>query len=120
MNGEVDAYIGEGDRRPYLVKRLVDLKSKQPIPLEAGDTVAFYMSKLPDKDVRIGGACNIRNLAAAEVEYQWQEGDTDDPGSYEGEFTVTYSDGAEFTIPNYEDKVLVVVTPSASPPLPPP
>lgn len=114
MRGRVDLYIGQGDRLPFMKKKLVYDKTQDPISLEAGDGVEFFM--VQEGGTRIGGECNIVDLATATVEYQWEVGDTDVPGDYLGEFVVTYSDGRDFTIPNVEgDKLLVRIAPRAAP-----
>lgn len=68
----------------------------------AGATVRFHMVK-DDGTVTINNALDgvtIENETDSPVvSYQWQAGDTDVSGRYEGEFRVTYEDGATETFP---------------------
>lgn len=68
----------------------------------ADATVRFHMVK-DDGTVQIDNALDgvtVENETDSPiVSYQWQDGDTDIAGRYEGEFRVTYSDGAVETFP---------------------
>lgn len=47
-----------------------------------------------------GGPCEIVDAANGRVRYEWQEGDTDDPGMWNGEFVVTFVSGHTQRVPS--------------------
>lgn len=50
----------------------------------------------------INGSCEIVDASAGKVKYEWEEGDTEDVGTYEAEFDVEFQDGNRLTVPNNE------------------
>lgn len=47
-----------------------------------------------------GGPCQIVDAASGRVRYEWQDGDTDDPGTWNGEFVVTMISGRVQRVPS--------------------
>ena len=96
--------IKQGDRRPYLKGQLVtfndDGEVEGPQPL-TGATVVFSMRNPETGEVLIEeAAAEILDSDEGQVQYKWQEGDTDiEPGDYEGEFEATFGE-EPVTFPN--------------------
>lgn len=104
---------------PFVIKRgdlgaslLVTLKDKdaltgvETLANLVGKTVKFCMRKMECVDgIETEGEVVINNAAAvifdeegAQVQYDWQEGDTDEEGTFRGEFKVL-SGGRPITYP---------------------
>src|SRR5690625_3541442 len=66
---------------------------KAPINLQ-GATVEFRFGRGQ------GGPCQIVDAANGRVRYEWQEGDTNDPGAWNGEFVVTFISGHVQRVPS--------------------
>lgn len=62
-------------------------------------TVMFHMRPYGEETPVIVAEGVIVTIGGI-VEYEWAEGDTDAPGSYEAEFEVTYADGTVETFPS--------------------
>lgn len=79
-----------------------------------GATVAFSMSgagivKVDEQSV------TLTTAASGIVTYSWQAGDTDTPGTYEGEFEVTFGGGQIQTYPNSEaERLNIYIEPELS------
>ncbi len=84
-------YIKRGDTSPALRYVL------EPAVSLVGATAQFQM-RLRGGATIIDAPCDI--LEGAVVEYGWAAADTTDAGLYEGEFRITYADGAIETFPN--------------------
>jgi hypothetical protein len=60
----------------------------------AGATLVFYMKHAVTGALKINGRpVIVTDANAGSVEYRWQTGDTDTPGTYLAEILCTYSDG---------------------------
>lgn len=99
-----DFWIKEGDSAPKLLVTCVD-EEEVVVPLDAAVSVAFYMYDPGSASPKVDGAA--ANIVAppsnGQVEYVWQPdgSDTADPGDYDAEFEVTWSDGTKTTFPNF-------------------
>jgi len=106
--------IKQGDRRPYLKGQLVTLDEDGEVegPQDlTGATVVFTM-KNPKTGVVIieEGPTTVLDIANGNVQYEWQEGDTDLAGDFLGEFEATFGDEAE-TYPNGKLGFKIKITP---------
>ena len=61
-------------------------------------TVAFRMRATGGALKIDDAACDVVDAAGGIVEYQWAAGDTDTPGTYDGEFVISYAGGVQ-TVP---------------------
>lgn len=95
--------IKQGDLRPYLEGQLVRLTETGEVdgPQDlSGATVVFTMQNNDTKDIVVDEqTAVILDPLTGMVQYQWQDGDTDIPGKYFGEFEATFGDEPE-TFPN--------------------
>ena len=64
-----------------------------------GASVRFHMIDKNDVTV-VDAAATIVSASAGTIKYAWQAADTDESGSFRGEFEVTYSDSTIETFPN--------------------
>lgn len=94
----IDFKIKRNDTRPAI---------QATISASATDvltTVVFHMAdKTGTLKVAAGAGTIVQQPSttqAAQVKYQWQSGDTDTNGVYDGEFQVTFNDGRIETYPN--------------------
>ena len=96
-----DFYIKKGDLLPAIVAVLKD-ENGAVIDLSTGvDSVAFHMVKQGSETVAVDEAATITDGPNGEVTYLWSGTDTDDDGSFFGEFEVTWTGGKTTTFPNY-------------------
>lgn len=98
----VDFYIKEGDSAPKLEVTAVD-EDNEVVPLTAALSVAFWLLD-PGGTPKIDGAtADIDDAANGIMSYSWQSdgSDTEDPGDYDAEFEVSWSDGTKTTFPNF-------------------
>jgi hypothetical protein len=93
-----DFNIKEGDTRPSLEAQLLD-ENNDPRNLQ-GASVRFHMEDVDTGSVVVDASARILNTQDGRVVYEWQSGDTDEPGRYEAEFEVTYGGGEVETFPN--------------------
>jgi hypothetical protein len=93
--------IKEGDTSPFLSTVLLD---GEGVPLDltnaTGVTLTMAMCDHPRTVVLNAVAADFNATAAGEVWYEWQAGDTDTPGMYNIEWTVTYPAGMILTVPS--------------------
>lgn len=74
--------------------------------VEEGDdltdgVVIFNMRNADTGENKIeDGAVVVDDALTGEVHYEWQPGDTDEPGAFVGEFEVTYPGDKPITYPN--------------------
>lgn len=96
----VDFYIKEGDTAPPIVAILKD--AEEDVVVLTGATVRFIMNdKLSGTNV-VDAAGTVVDSDNGVVAYEWQTGDTDTPGVYNGEFEVSWPDGTYETFPNWK------------------
>ncbi|MBM2331818.1 hypothetical protein [Marivita cryptomonadis] len=93
----------QNDTGPALAVTLIDIDpfgGEAVVDLKSGSTVVFNMRLRGSQVKKVDRAASvITNSALGEVEYRWSASDTDTPGRYEGEFEVTFADGAVLTYP---------------------
>lgn len=93
--------IKRGDTAPALNTRLFD-RHGEVIDLSSVNDVSFYMRDVNYNTVisdNTAKGVSVVDGINGEVEYQWQQGDTDEIGSYAAEFEVEFSDGTIRTFP---------------------
>jgi hypothetical protein len=100
----VDFYIKEGDSAPNLRITCID-EDGAVIPLDAAVGVKFFLLNPGDDAPKIDGAAAdiIAPVANGQVEFNWADNgdDTDEPGDYDAEFEIEWSDGTFTTFPNF-------------------
>ena len=101
-----DFYIKTGDTGPALRRTLLDTSGDAEDL--TGATVAFHMEST-DGVVVVDGSATLVDAANGVVQYEWQSGDTDESGTFFGEFEVTFSDGIVQSYPNDGDIRIGVV-----------
>ena len=105
-------YIKQGDTVPAIE---VLLKDAYGAPVNVtGATIVFSMRVKPAGTVKVNGAtAAIVTAGLGRVRYAWVAANTDTADEYEGEFQVTFSNGAIQTFPN-DSHITVVVTDDVS------
>lgn len=92
-------YLKQNDTAPSLEAVLTDSKGKART-LSNAASVKFHMASERGDVVVSNGACAIVNAGRGIVSYAWQSGDTANPGTYNAEFQVQYTNGQVETFPN--------------------
>ena len=99
-----DFYIKEGDSAPQLLVTCYD-EDDAIVDLTAALSVTFSMWNPGDDAPKIDKvAGQIESPATnGQLRYNWQTdgSDTEDPGDYDAEFEVLWSDGTRTTFPNF-------------------
>ena len=90
--------IKQNDTSPLLVVTLKDAAGNA-IDLTSA-TVRFHMKRINQATVKVDGSAFVLDDDAGRVRYAWQAADTDTPGTFQGEFEVTYNTGEIETFPN--------------------
>lgn len=90
-------YIKRGDRLPAISTQITD-SLDQPINL-TGSSVLFVMRGPWDTSPAISSAATIVDAAQGKVRYDWTGTQTDVPGSFRGEFRVTFAGGSQQSFP---------------------
>ena len=96
--------IKEGDTSPTIGFQLLD-GDGNGVNL-TGAEVRFIMADLSGNvvvDDDTTGSVKITDATTGKVRYDWQQEDTNDSGTYDAEWEVTYTDSAVETFPNFED-----------------
>lgn len=108
-----DFVIARGDRREALRAVLQDSLG-QPVNL-VGCTVRFRMREYDDATRTVDAPAVVEDDGTeanrGRVRYDWQPGETDDPGVYYAVFVVTYPDGSQQTFPNARALVVTITDP---------
>lgn len=94
-----DFVIKKGNLSPT-ISALLRYSDDTIVDLSGGVTVKFLMRAFGSTSCLIERYCTILSVPNGEVQYAWQEGDTDIIGKYEGEFQVTMLDGTKMSVPN--------------------
>lgn len=100
-------YIKQGDTRPFFIGTLLD-SNGVAISLAAASTATFRMRPRGSVDAAwlVNAAATFTE--AGVVTYEWAAGDTDRPGTYEGEVVVDWDDGTRQTFPSQGTFTVVV------------
>lgn len=99
-----------GDRLPVLEVRLTD-QAGTAVDLSGATSVVFSLRDRRTQAVKISrAAATIVDAATGRVRYSWTAADVDTPGSYVGEFEVTFASGTQ-TFPTRPDDLLIVFHP---------
>lgn len=106
-----DFAIKKGDTNPALKARLKDVNGRN-VDI-TGSNVDFHMRPEGENEKKIQAVATITNAQNGEVEYDWEVGDTDDPGRYEAEFQVNYSNGDVETFPN-DGYIIIKIDPEVA------
>lgn len=96
-------FIKQNDDSPPIRSTLLDA-SGAGVPL-TGASVLFVMTKRGEASPTVAAVADIDEVDDEEetigkVSYQWQEGDTSEPGPYFGEWQVDFAGGERQTFPN--------------------
>lgn len=93
--------IVQNDTNPPISSRLTD--SGEPVNLQDVSNVFFHMEDSYNRVVisdDLTGRVNIVDAASGEVEYVFNERDTNRVGEYDAEWEVLYEDGSRETFPS--------------------
>lgn len=95
-----DFVIKQNDLRKDLERQLI--VDGAIVDLSTAESVEFHLNSQPETDSNIiNKNANIKDAVNGMVEYEWEEGDTDNPpGTYYFEFQVNWSNGDPQTFPN--------------------
>ena len=92
-----------GDQEPNLVLRLFK-KNNNPEDLSSINDVSVYIAETGFDQLTVddntAGAVSVSDADSGEVTYEWQAGDTDNPGTYVGEVGVEFTSGETKTFPS--------------------
>lgn len=115
-------FIKQGDRRPYLKAQLIYKDEEGNIEgypdLSVAESIKFSMLNKVTGLLKVAEGTNVVILGdptLANVEYQFQDGDTSDFGNFKGEFSVDWGGGETETFPNDEEGFPVKITRQLSP-----
>lgn len=113
MPATADIVLKVGDTNPSVEGILKDGNNKT-IPLAPSDTVTFRMQsakgEVADVFEPIDADAEIVDGPAGRVRYDWQDGDTDEPGLYEGDFHVTFAaGGSKASFPNGRSLLIQII-----------
>lgn len=100
-----DFVIKEGDRDPAIEATLQ--RGGSPYDLSVARRVDIIIGALRDPPI-VDARATITDAATGTVQYVWQSGDTDEPGTYRTEWVVTTNSGAEATFPDDGYKIVKI------------
>lgn len=89
----------KGDTWPPLRATLIEADGN-PIDL-TGATVTFQMEDDNNNEV-INSSAIIESSSEGKVRYDWSPNDTDEVGTFEGDFVIEFPSGQIATVPNRE------------------
>lgn len=102
--------IVSGDTLPHLIVSLI----QNDQPLDVTDSTIVFKMRADDTcindDVTLGGTCVIDSAVSGSVHYAWNSTDTANPGTYHGQFHITYVSGDKLTVPS-SGSIAIIVTP---------
>ena len=105
-------YVKQGDVGGYLTEQLLD-ENRQPVDLTAIESLAFTMKLHGQEAAYIDGATNATEVVGDPtlgiVRYQWQGGDTAEPGEFYFEWQVVFSTDQVQTFPSNGYNVVEVI-----------
>lgn len=103
--------IGQGDTTPALSTTLVSDGS--PVDISGYKEVTFLMQNKYEEvviDENTSSAVNVTDTSNGAVEYIWQQGDTDNIGTYTAQWEVEYSTGELETFPIADNELIIEIT----------
>ncbi len=98
-------YIKQNDLLPDLSGQFLDEDTGLPQPL-TGAALEFHM-KAPDGTVKVNQPAVITNSDEGRWKYEWQDGDTDTDGWFEGEVQAIFG-GKPLTGPNRRNFTIII------------
>lgn len=98
--------IRQNDTLPSLTATLIDVNGN-PVNL-TGASVVFKMVIRHGVTPVVNRAASILSPTAGTVSFTWQAADTQNEGTYLGNFIVTYGSGAIETFPNTEPFIVEI------------
>lgn len=103
----VDFVLKQGDTSPSLAITLMDAAGN-PVDL-TGASVRFHMKPIDSPTVKIDATATVTDAANGKVRYDWQTGDSDTLGFFQGEFEVTFSDGTVGSFPSDSSASFIII-----------
>lgn len=102
-----DFTIKANDRLPIIEATLglgspatqADLDDLATALADVATKVSFIMRKTNDPTPKIDELAEVVDAPSRKVRYQWADGDTDTPGTYQAEWEVVFPDGRARTFP---------------------
>lgn len=102
-----DLTIKAGDTYPPLVTTLEE--NGGPLDLTTATSITMRMaSDSPPSAVDDLVCAVVGDPTQGVVEYEWQAGDTDVPGTYKVDFVIDFGTGQLQTVPNETEKEIVI------------
>lgn len=92
-------WIKQNDRLPVLERQLLN-SDGSAVDLSSSTGVTFRMTRFGETTPKVEAAAIISDPDEGMVQYHWQAGDTDTPGTYESEFEVAFTGFSSLTVPN--------------------
>jgi hypothetical protein len=96
----VDFFIKRRDQLPEIVAILKDSSVPPQVINLSGCTIRFIMTNKATGVVVVDAPAVIVDAPGGRVKYPWVAPDTDEAGTYNGEFEVTFADTRAETFPN--------------------
>jgi hypothetical protein len=93
-----DYSIKSHDRLPP-IQAVISSGGAEPLDLTDATSVTFIMRNKSGGTAKVNAAATVVDAAGGTVRYDWAEGDTDTPGSYQAEWQITWGDGLQQTAP---------------------
>lgn len=97
-----DFIIKQNDTLPVLRLCVFDqscLTTKIPFNMTGATAVTFSMVDKYGNYKIAGKSASFQSVVEGIIQYDWQDGDTNEPGKYKGEFQLIYNNGKKLTIP---------------------
>lgn len=92
-----------GDTGPSLTIQCIK-ENDNPEDLSSINEVSVFITEADESTLKVddntGGNVSVSDAASGEVTYDWQSGDTDNPGTYRGEVEVDFTSGETKTFPS--------------------
>jgi len=93
-------FIKQGDLMPGL-QAYLSHRNTGPIELQAGDIIKFIMTPRNNRqEIIIEKLATIIDEEQGLVQYEWEQGDTDIAGEYQGEFLLLLNGTVPIRFPN--------------------
>lgn len=105
---QADFWIKQGDTAPDIEATLED-SSGSAVDLTNASSVDFHMMDSAG-NVTVDAAGTITDAANGKVKYNWASGDTDEAGTFQAEWEVTWSDSSTETFPNHDNLIISITS----------